>query len=185
MVATGPLLPAPDRWARPASSRPPALADVVLGLARSVPAWVHRLGEHPSRRSGLRLLATHDYDAWLLRWPADTGVTPHDHGGSTGAFTVVNGRLTERRWRSGRQEDRRVLPGDVVTVGRRVVHDVFSAGPDPAVSVHAYSPPLSSMGFYDESGTRLLDRQMVEAEGEPSATVPILNPSAGPVTWRP
>ncbi|HEX5265309.1 MAG TPA: hypothetical protein VFW24_00915 [Acidimicrobiales bacterium] len=47
------------------------------------------------------------------------------------------------------------------------------------MSVHAYSPPLSSMGFYYETGARLLDRQWVEETGEPVASVRVLHPSGG------
>jgi hypothetical protein len=77
----------------------------------------------------------------------------------------------------GLQVDRLVAAGDRVTVEREVVPDVFPPGPFPAVSVHAYSPPLSSMGFYDETGTRLLDRQWVEETGEPASSVRVLHPS--------
>ena len=179
MTAPSPHGVAPRPWVRPASVRPTALIDIVLGLARSVPAWADKLGDHPTRRSGVRLLVTDAYDAWLLRWPPDTSVTPHDHGGSSGAFTVVGGQLIERRWRAGLHVDRLLTAGEVVAVGGLVVHDVFSPGPGPAVSVHAYSPPLTSMGFYDETGTTLLDRQWVEAEGDPVATARALHPSAG------
>jgi hypothetical protein len=106
-------------------------------------------------------------------------VSPHDHGGSRGAFTVLSGQLTERRWQGGVPADRVVGAGEVVTVGSSVVHDVFCVGAGPAVSVHAYSPPLSSMGFYDESGTTLLDRQLVGTEAGPSATARALHPAGG------
>jgi hypothetical protein len=120
------------------------------------------------------MIATSDYDAWLLRWPAGTAVSPHDHGGSRGAFVVVSGELTELRWGPAGWRTRLVREGDVVGIERDVVHDVVARGPAPSLSVHAYSPPLAEMGFYDGYGVRLLDRQVV-------IPAPGLIPNAGSV----
>jgi len=156
-----------------------ALCDIALGLARTASNWVPRLDVHPTARTGLRLLATPEYDAWLLRWPAGTNVTPHDHGPSAGAFTVVTGELTERRWRAALRHDRQVGVGQLVTVPTGIVHDVLSMGPELAISVHAYSPPLTSMGFYDDDARRLLDRLSVDDAPEAAATTRVLHPARG------
>lgn len=37
-----------------------------------------------------------------------------------------------------------------------VIHDVHGTGHRPAVSVHAYSPPLTCMNYYDPTGTTLV-----------------------------
>jgi hypothetical protein len=37
-----------------------------------------------------------------------------------------------------------------------VVHDVHGTGTGPAVSIHAYSPPLTRMNYYDRTGTRVI-----------------------------
>jgi hypothetical protein len=106
------------------------------------------LGDDPGERNGIRLLRTPDYDVWLLRWPPGSRVTPHDHGDSAGAFTVLDGELTELRWQGAIPECRLVRPGEAVSVERGMVHDVVATN-GVAYSLHAYSPPLQAMSFYD------------------------------------
>ena len=142
--------------------RPLALADLVRVLAGGAAVWCRDLPSHLTLRTSLRLLATEECDVWLLRWPPGTAVTPHDHGCSSGAFTVVSGELAEVRWDAALPYERSVSPGQVVSIEAGVVHDVLARGTSPALSIHAYSPPLSSMGFYDVAGQRLLVRQPVD-----------------------
>ena len=122
-----------DTWARAGSPATPVgplpaktLADMAAGLARTADAWADRLTEDPVYRTGLLLLASENFDAWLLRWPSGTRVAPHDHGDSTAAFTVVTGELLEIRWARGRRRSRVVSPERVITVERGVVHDVVA-----------------------------------------------------------
>jgi hypothetical protein len=140
---------------------PAALTDIVAGLARVVHLWTHQLGHHPGQRSSLRMITTLDYDVWMIRWPTATSVTPHDHGVSAGAFAVARGALREQRWHGTSQHTRLITEGATVTIEEGTVHDVIAVG-SGALSVHAYSPPLTSMGFYDETGQILLDRRPVD-----------------------
>jgi hypothetical protein len=83
----------------------------------------------------------------------------HDHGGSSGSFTVVNGTLAEAVV-SGRDTHKTIhdhlrSAGDTSAFGAHYVHDVRNLGDGPAVSVHAYSPPLTTMTFYDLVDGRL------------------------------
>ena len=179
MSNPNPVASLTQTWHDPDHLSARALADIIVGLARIAPAWVHRLEPHPSARTGLRLLATDEYDAWLLRWPPGTRVTPHDHGPSVGSFTVVSGELTERRWRAALRHDRQVAAGQLVVVPAGVIHDVISTGPEPAVSVHAYSPPLTTMGFYDDDARQLLDRLPVDDAPDAAAKARALHPAGG------
>jgi quercetin dioxygenase-like cupin family protein len=113
-------------------------------------------------RSGWRVLGNDDFEIWLLYWPAGSSVSPHDHGDSGGAFTVVSGELTEVRWADGSPSARRVVPGTVIDIEKGVVHDVL-ATEDPALSLHLYAPPLRAMGFYRADGASLA---RIEAVGE-------------------
>ncbi len=137
-----------------------AVADLAEGWARRVKE-LEELGDDPLQRSGMRLLATQDYDVWLLRWPHCTRVSPHDHGGSVGAFAVIWGTLMELRWDDSVPKSRSVGRGDVVTVDHGVVHDVVAIH-GPAYSVHVYSPPLTEMSFYDEFGVEVTRQVAVE-----------------------
>jgi hypothetical protein len=100
-----------------------------------------------------RLLATDQFDAWLIDWPTGEAVEPHDHGGSAGAFTVITGQLTELVITGATTTTTALTAGSTRPVDRHTVHDVVNRSDAPATSVHVYSPPLSSMMFYDPTGT--------------------------------
>jgi mannose-6-phosphate isomerase-like protein (cupin superfamily) len=143
------------------------LAEIAAGFAACPDWWHDKVVEDPTGRTGVRVVATDEYDAWLLRWPAITGVSPHDHGDSAGAFAVVSGELVEYRWCGVVRSWRLVGRGEVVTVGAGVVHDVV-AGAGPTLSVHVYSPPLTTMSFYDDTGQVLISRGPVPHGGASS-----------------
>ena len=122
-----------------------------------------------------RLLHTPAYEAWLIAWEAAADLELHDHGGSRGAFHVVEGALVEAHTDLADPAPLRTLPigageGRQVTATR--VHRVWNPGPGRAVSVHAYSPPLSSMTFYDDRPDAFLvplRTDAVEGAPEPGA----------------
>jgi hypothetical protein len=99
----------------------------------------------------------------------------HDHGDSAGAFTVVSGELTEAVWDPtvGHVVERSVATGDAVAFGTSYVHDVRNVGIQTAVSVHAYSPPLTTMSFYDVVGGELEPLAKVWTD-DPEVAVPDL-----------
>jgi quercetin dioxygenase-like cupin family protein len=89
-------------------------------------------------------------DVWLISWLPTQGTQLHDHGGSSGSFTVLSGSLTEAVVAGGRTSvDHERSAGQSVGFGAHYVHDVRNLSDEPAVSVHAYSPPLTSMTYYD------------------------------------
>jgi hypothetical protein len=69
-------------------------------------------------------------------------------------------------------------PGLTTNIERGVVHDVIASSPVPSVSVHVYSPPLTAMGYFDDAGSALLDRQVVDTGGGAIAPGRALHPSA-------
>ncbi|HEU5416916.1 MAG TPA: hypothetical protein VFV41_04445 [Streptosporangiaceae bacterium] len=97
------------------------------------------------------------YEVWLLSWLPGQQTGFHDHGGAAGAFAIADGELQERAARAGRSQVRgRVLgAGAVRAFGAACVHDVRNISPAPAVSVHAYSPPLSAMRRYEMTSAGL------------------------------
>lgn len=135
-----------------------------LGAAGPLPHRV--LGE----RHYELLDRTADYELWLIQWPQDGGLVLHDHGGSAGAFYVLGGALEEKSTTSAaRPLGRRfVLPGVGQKFGLDYVHSVVNPSTALATSVHAYSPPLSSMTFYARSSTGLtVSHVETEWEGAP------------------
>jgi hypothetical protein len=137
------------------------LADLAQRLAHQTASWPDQVYADPGLRTGVRMVACTEYDAWLLRWPPNSSVTPHDHGDSAGAFAVVSGALLEVRWSITGLRARPVGPGAAVIIEQGVVHDVI-AGPGPSVSVHVYSPPLTAMSFYDAAGAEALRSEPVD-----------------------
>jgi hypothetical protein len=130
--------------------------------------WPVRPVFDPARRWYARLAAAADHEAWLLTWLPGQSTDLHDHGGSAGAFTVLDGRVTEQL-PIGRSEVRLVERGYGVSAtrefGPRHVHRIVNHGPVPAVSLHIYAPALTRMTRYALTGGRL-EVSAVEREGE-------------------
>jgi mannose-6-phosphate isomerase-like protein (cupin superfamily) len=131
------------------------LANVVSGIAARPAEWQAKLRFGADQRWWTRLHSDDVLDVWLLTWVRDTGTDLHDHGDSAGAFIVIAGELEEVRpdGQSRSLQATRVSTGDVREVERGVVHDVRSPSLLPAVSIHAYSPPLREMTFYEPRDT--------------------------------
>ena len=129
------------------------LAEVVRRLTATPAEWVARVRLDPEGRWYERIVTGDGYEVWLISWLPGHATGFHDHGGSAGAFGVVWGALDECVVpRSGtRAQVSRVNSGQVRAFGPRYVHDVRNSttSSSVAVSVHAYSPPLSAMTRYD------------------------------------
>lgn len=96
----------------------------------------------PEKRWWSRLALTGGVELWLLSWLPGQGTDPHDHGGASGSFTVLGGTLTEDfRTPSGVDTATRST-GQTLAFGPHYAHRVRNESAEPAVSVHAYSPPL-------------------------------------------
>lgn len=127
---------------------------VVADVAADRELWGHLVHGDPERRTYVELHADEHVSVWLICWMDghDTGF--HDHDGSAGALTVVAGALREERLRFGAAVGRTLRAGDGLTFVPSAIHRVSHARGAPAVSLHAYSPPLRSMGSYavDDDG---------------------------------
>ncbi len=113
-----------------------------------------------------RLRGDDDLDVWLISWAPGHPTELHDHGGSLGALTVLSGALYEFRWDGEQLRRRRLDAGDQAAFPLGWVHDVVWAkattSPGPTLSVHAYSPPLSAMSFYEVTARGTLRRDRTE-----------------------
>jgi len=127
---------------------PAELRRVTRQFTRHAAAELHRTARFdPDRRWYTRLAVTEQVEMWLLTWTPGQGTGPHHHSGSSGGYTVLYGELTET-WRDGaarsRQARRRAGAGSGFGPDR--VHTMANLSQIPAISVHAYSPPLLPMG---------------------------------------
>jgi quercetin dioxygenase-like cupin family protein len=136
----------------PTAWGPEALLDLVEAVADDPSRWREAVRFDAGRRHWSRLPAPDGAELWLLTWLPDQSTDLHDHGPSAAALTVVSGVLEEvRATTDGRRTSSALTAGQGVHLAPGLVHDVGNRGTAPAVSVHAYSPPLSSMSFYDSS----------------------------------
>jgi predicted metal-dependent enzyme (double-stranded beta helix superfamily) len=131
---------------------PQQLAAEVRRLTSAPAEWVARVRLDPEGRWYEQIRVNDACELWLISWLPGQSTGFHDHGGANGAFGVVWGQLDEHVVARGAAISAAspVPAGEVRSFGPRYVHDVrnSSAG-SVAVSVHAYSPPLSAMTKYD------------------------------------
>ncbi|MEU5388180.1 cysteine dioxygenase [Kitasatospora cineracea] len=138
-----------------AATRPPlspnALRRIVRDLAERPERWLHRVRLSAEERWYERLELAEDYEVWLISWLPGQSTGFHDHGGSRGAFTVALGELEELAL-AGPEHGltvRRLASGSERAFGPQYLHDVRNTAQGPAVTLHAYSPPLSEMAHYE------------------------------------
>ncbi|WP_156688274.1 cysteine dioxygenase [Mycobacterium sp. Marseille-P9652] len=151
-------------------------ADAVLGgrCDHLLPAG----GLPESERWFTRIHGDDELDIWLISWAPGHPTELHDHGGSLGALTVLSGSLAEFRWDGRALRHRRLDAGDQAGFPLGWVHDVVWA-PRPAsspvtvgasprtLSVHAYSPPLTAMSYYEVTERNRLRRNRTELTDQP------------------
>jgi quercetin dioxygenase-like cupin family protein len=124
------------------------LTDLTRRVADEVRAGRHPVHIDPVKR-WYQLLRSDDFvDVWLISWATEQAAELHDHAGSLGALTVVAGRLAEQRWTGDGLRTRTLRAGRSASFPLGHVHEVVNPAPAPAVSVHAYSPPLTAMSYY-------------------------------------
>jgi len=132
------------------------LGEIVAATAADPDRWRDLVRYDPARRWYFRMELTDEYEVWLLSWEQGQGTGFHDHGGSRGAFCVALGELEEQSVRGTRELVKRtVAAGQTRSFGARFVHHVVNNSAAPAVSVHAYSPPLPEMRRYEFTGAGL------------------------------
>ena len=85
----------PELLPRRRSSDPSAL---VTSFAGDQALWRPLVRFDPAQRVHTRLDSGPGWEAWLLTWLPGQGTLIHDHGGSAGAFVVVDGSLTEETY---------------------------------------------------------------------------------------
>src|ERR1700722_5025635 len=120
-------------------------------------------------RRYIRLFRTETVEAWIIAWASSAYVGLHDHGDSRGAYQVVSGQLrevsTDLIGRAPLTTDR-LRPGMRRSLTPGHVHDLWNPSRQPALSVHVYSPPLTTMNFYSDQPSSYLAKLRTETEVE-------------------
>jgi Cysteine dioxygenase type I len=125
------------------------LVELVTRLAATPALWRPLVRHDAAERHCASLHADAHVGIWVISWlPGhDTGL--HDHAGSHGAVAVVDGAVVEERpdW-VGQGRSLCFGPRGTFAFDDVDVHRVRCVGEAPAVTIHAYSPPLREMGVY-------------------------------------
>jgi rhodanese-related sulfurtransferase/mannose-6-phosphate isomerase-like protein (cupin superfamily) len=159
--ASTPLIAAEARSGT-VSRTPEELANIVWLFASS-DGWMDKVRLRAEGRWYERLYQDPDYDIWVISWLPGQSTGFHDHGASSGAFVVATGILEEHR---PGERSHVIHPGKPRAFGPEYAHDVRNVSLAPAISIHAYSPPLNEMNEYELDGSRLVPRERASGNAE-------------------
>jgi rhodanese-related sulfurtransferase len=150
---------------------PEELANIVSVFASSE-GWMDKVRLRAEGRWYERLYHGPDYDVWVISWLPGQSTGFHDHGASSGAFVVATGILEEHR---PGERARVIHPGKPRAFGADYTHDVRNVSLAPAISIHAYSPPLNEMNEYELDGSRLVPRERALVKTETAGRIGALS----------
>jgi predicted metal-dependent enzyme (double-stranded beta helix superfamily) len=138
------------------------LAALVERVAAEPERWAHLVSHRADARTYEQLHRDEHVGIWLICWMDDHDTGFHDHDLSAGALAVARGAICEERLvLGGPPASRTLTAGGSLTFAASDIHRVAHAGAEPAVTVHAYSPPLWRMGTYDVAPGGTLRRHSV------------------------
>ncbi len=149
------------------------LMEFTAGLAAAPERWAHLIHHADDVRVYEQIWDDEDVNAWVICWSEDQDTGFHDHDDSAAAITVISGCVREDRLTLGTEPRSRELgAGSTFTVAPVAIHRVLHAGRVPAVTIHAYSPPLRRTGAYRIGPDGALEREAqtfeVELRAEPA-----------------
>lgn len=125
------------------------LTELVEGLAEHPAFWEDELVHDPSERQFVLVARTETLEVWAVAWMDghDTGF--HDHDDAAAAIAVIDGSVVDERLAVGGESiSTEHAAGATFVVEAGGIHRVRHTGDRPAVTLHAYSPPLGRMGTY-------------------------------------
>jgi predicted metal-dependent enzyme (double-stranded beta helix superfamily) len=141
---------------------PGELRRLVEELAARTDLWQPLVISDRRRRRYRLLFEDPRLDVWVLSWMPGQKTGFHDHGASNVALTALQGTVLEQQMRLGAPSlERELVPGRLQQGPAGYIHSVAHARGEPAVTLHAYSPPLVDVGQYraGSAGELLRERQ--------------------------
>jgi predicted metal-dependent enzyme (double-stranded beta helix superfamily) len=138
------------------------LARLVEEIAARPELWEPLVHFDAQERHSASLLANEHVGVWVISWLPGHDTGWHDHAGSSGAVAVGTGAVREERppWGAEREALEAAAPSSF-TFGDTDIHRVTAVGDRPAVTIHAYSPPLQAMGIYREDDEGRMERTTI------------------------
>jgi mannose-6-phosphate isomerase-like protein (cupin superfamily) len=149
------------------------LESFLTGLIASPERWAHLVRHENDARVFEQIWDDEDVNAWVICWSEDQDTGFHDHHDSGAAIAVIAGQVREDRLRLvGEHRSRVFASGSMFSVPAVAIHRVLHAGDGPAVTIHAYSPPLTRTGAYRVGPDGELQREVLpyaeELRAEPA-----------------
>ena len=153
---------------------PIALERFVADLVRRPERWRHAIRHASDVRVYEQIWNDEQVNAWVICWSEDQDTGYHDHDESGAAIAVISGQVREDRLRLGGPPRSQTFgPGEIFTVPAVAIHRVLHAGDAPAVTLHAYSPPLVRTGAYRIGAEGELQRELLSNEEELRVTAAV------------
>jgi quercetin dioxygenase-like cupin family protein len=151
------------------------LETFVAELVATPELWAHLVRHCEDVRVYEQIWDDEHVNAWVICWSEDQDTGFHDHDESAASIAVIDGRVREDRFRVGTAPlAREFAAGEIFSVPPVAIHRVLHAGHGPAVTIHAYSPPLARTGAYRVGDQGELHREALsldaELRGEPALT---------------
>ena len=144
----------------------PELRELALGIADRPALWRHLVRHDPGARVYEELLRDDHVAVWLICWMNDHDTGFHDHDRSSGGVAVASGEVREDRLSLSGPLTRSFGAGQAFDFASSDIHRVLHSGSAPAITIHAYSPPLSRMGAYETTPSGELQRHSISYEEE-------------------
>ena len=153
---------------------PAELRSLAERIGAAPELWQPQVRHDRHERYTVLLHRREQLDVWLLCWleVQETGL--HDHDLSAGALYVCDGTLVEDVLRFNSSSSlgtarRRLGAGTSRGFDVGHIHGVRHLGPEPATSIHVYSPALRGMGHYElgSGGVRRVHRNYDDGALEP------------------
>jgi predicted metal-dependent enzyme (double-stranded beta helix superfamily) len=138
------------------------LRELVGRIAADPEQWRALVAAGATDRHFEQLWRDDHVDVWVITWASGNDTGFHDHDVSRGAVAVVEGELVEERLVvGGAPRELRHRAGETFHFDASHVHRMRQDAATPAVSIHAYSPPLWRMGTYEVEPDGTLRRRSI------------------------
>jgi len=145
----------------PGTLSPDALEELVRRLADRPDLWQPLVVVDRDQRRYELLYEDERVDIWVLSWMPGQHTGFHDHDRSGVGLVCVRGELDERNLAVGAEAEAvRMSPGTSRSGAGGYIHAVAHRAGEPAISIHAYSPPLVAVGQYRRDAIGRLRREV-------------------------
>ena len=143
------------------------LEQFVRDIAADATLWEPLSIVDPHRRRYRLLYEDDRIDVWVLSWMSGQGTGFHDHDLSNVGLSCAAGEVVERQMLlpTGATSVS-MVPGSTRQGPPGYIHVVNHVAGAPAVTIHAYSPPLVRVGQYRVDDTGILRRSVEHGRQE-------------------